>query len=171
MKIPDLRYGSWIWLSHDASYVALRHTMENAYPSNEYGSCGSVPMDIASNAADPEMCRSASDASGASRWRLKNVLPEELKKRFPFASASFLALNCSRVCSPEPEQDKGKPLVSPVPRKEKSRIVSASRSEIRLKITYRIFAQRPLDWDNYHIKCLQDLLVQSGIIPGDEWNI
>lgn len=96
---------------------------------------------------------------------------DDLKRLFPNASAATIARNCPRLCSAEQECLKGQPLVSPVPRKEKSRIVSASCSGSRIRITYRIFAQRPLDWDNYHTKCLQDLLVQAGILPDDKWNL
>jgi Holliday junction resolvase RusA-like endonuclease len=30
---------------------------------------------------------------------------------------------------------------------------------------------RPLDWDNYRLKDLQDCLVHAGLLAGDEWNI
>lgn len=41
----------------------------------------------------------------------------------------------------------------------------------RYSITFRIFATKPCDWDNWHIKEIQDLVVQSGILPDDNYRI
>lgn len=60
------------------------------------------------------------------------------------------------------QPDKGSALERPLPRKEKS--------SLRFKIHFDIYAVRPLDWDNHFTKPLQDLVAQSGIIPGDKWD-
>lgn len=69
----------------------------------------------------------------------------------------------------------GHALVGAVPRKEKSRPSIAKSSghsrRSRARITFRIFAVRPADWDGYHIKELQDVCVKSGLLDGDEWDI
>lgn len=52
-------------------------------------------------------------------------------------------------------------LVSPTPRKAKS--------GVRFEIVFTVYAVSPADWDGYHVKELQDLLVKSGILPGDDW--
>lgn len=41
----------------------------------------------------------------------------------------------------------------------------------RFKILFTVYARRPLDWDNYRFKELQDMLVHAGLIPDDKWNI
>lgn len=33
-----------------------------------------------------------------------------------------------------------------------------------------MFSVRPLDWDNYRLKDLQDLLCLTGLLPSDNWN-
>lgn len=91
------------------------------------------------------------------------MTPNELKRRFPNASQSFI--NANRDSGIRPDDTKppqGKPLVSVVQRKAK---VSH-----RFKIRFTVYAMRPADWDGYDIKSLQDLVVQSGIIPMDDWS-
>lgn len=41
----------------------------------------------------------------------------------------------------------------------------------RYRITFRVYARRPQDWDNPVSGCkrLQDLLVTSGFLPCDDW--
>jgi len=97
------------------------------------------------------------------------VTRAELLARYPNASEAFLKRNAdvgdSRIRAAEPKRTQGVPLVSPSPRKAKGR----SRLVRRYQITYRVFAVRPCDWDNYYIKGLQDLLVTAGLLPGDAW--
>lgn len=89
----------------------------------------------------------------------------ELTRRFPRASAAFLRANCAHVeelpagQSECPQRDALDP---ELPRKEKS--------STRFTICFECYASRPCDWDNYSIKELQDLLVESGLLPGDKWN-
>lgn len=40
----------------------------------------------------------------------------------------------------------------------------------RAQIVFTVYAVRPLDWDNYFIKPLQDWLAVAGLIRGDKWN-
>lgn len=63
----------------------------------------------------------------------------------------------------KPEPDQRPALESPLPGKDQ--IVP------RFKIVFRIFAVRPLDWDNNGIKALQDALIKSGILHDDKWNV
>lgn len=67
-----------------------------------------------------------------------------------------------RLSPKRTEPDKGSTLERPLPGKEKS--------SLRFKIHFDIYAVRPLDWDNHFTKPLQDLVAQSGIIPGDKWD-
>jgi len=62
----------------------------------------------------------------------------------------------------ESEPTKRRSLVRRVPRKE--------TSGPRFEIMFTVYARRPCDWDGYHIKPLQDLLIQSGQLPGDAWH-
>lgn len=96
---------------------------------------------------------------------------EQFLKICPQASEDTIRANCtvqtlrSVIRPAKQEQVEGLPLVKAVPRKAKSR----PSTEGRLKITYRIYAVRPKDYDNPWTKCLTDLLVKSGILLGDEW--
>lgn len=94
---------------------------------------------------------------------------DELRKRFPWASECFIKANADTagVCSEKPECPPGLPLVSAAPGKEKS----SDGAPKRYRITFRCFATRPCDWDNLRYKELQDMVVQAGLVPADEWNI
>ena len=96
------------------------------------------------------------------------MTPNELRKRFPNASAAFLQRNTQvdlpglaglRPSVEEPDQ--GIALERPVSGK------ASGRS--RFEILFRVFARRPPDWDNAHIKELQDTLVRIGLLPDDDW--
>ena len=71
----------------------------------------------------------------------------------------------ARLRAPQPEPAKGKTLVDPIPREAEG----GSGTQGRYRISFRIFARRPLDWDNAFVKPLQDLVVQAGLLPGDDW--
>lgn len=64
-----------------------------------------------------------------------------------------------RAANPQPVE--GKPLVSPVPREE-----TGLR---RARIVFTVYAVRPADWDGYHIKELQDMVVHAGILRDDDF--
>ena len=93
----------------------------------------------------------------------------ELLARYPNASEAFLKRNAdavdSRIRSSEPKRSQGLSLVSASSRKKKG----SRRVVRRYQVTYRVFAVRPFDWDNYSLKGLQDLLVTAGLLPGDAW--
>ena len=98
----------------------------------------------------------------------------ELLARYPNASEAFLRRNLDHsaesgdkgLCAAQPKRIEGSPLVSPAPRKAKG----GRRTPQRYQVTFRVFAVRPADWDNYSIKGLQDLLVTAGLLPGDAWD-
>lgn len=95
---------------------------------------------------------------------------EQLKARYPNASESFLRRNADadspRLPSVRSERTEGGALVRAPSRKKASR----TRVVQRHQVTYRIYAVRPLDWDNADLKGLQDLLVTAGLLPGDAWH-
>ncbi len=41
----------------------------------------------------------------------------------------------------------------------------------RFEVQYHVYSVRPIDYDGYDIKPLQDLLVRAKIIPDDKWNV
>jgi len=65
--------------------------------------------------------------------------------------------------APKHERDEGKALDHKRPRK--------AADCPRLEIVFTIYACKPTDWDNWHVKILQDLLVHAGILHGDDWRI
>lgn len=67
------------------------------------------------------------------------------------------------VCPTKPERPEGVPLDSAGQREGKGRT--------RVKIRFTVYAVRPLDWDNYRLKDLQDCLVRAGLLDGDEWDV
>lgn len=91
----------------------------------------------------------------------------KLTRLFPNAGPHFIKLNsdiqdnAERVYSTDKKQFEGNTLVGSTPREAKSRN--------RFKIFFTVYAVRPADYDGYHIKELQDLLVKSGVIPDDNW--
>lgn len=90
----------------------------------------------------------------------------ELLRRYPNASESFIRANCDRsegLFASDQQCSKGSPLDSVAQREDKG--------SNRLKIVFRIFAVRPADWDNWHVKEIQDMLVHAGFLVGDDWNL
>lgn len=77
----------------------------------------------------------------------------------------------ARIRSSEPKPVEGNTLVGTVPRKAKSRnrapVSPEPKSRQRIKFT--VYAVRPCDWDGYHIKELQDMLIHAGILDSDDW--
>lgn len=93
---------------------------------------------------------------------------EELIKRFPNASESFIAQNCSTGIRPnQPQQTQGCPLDS-APKREAT---GGGSVEGRFKITFRVCSVRPMDYDNASIKQAQDCIVQAGLLPDDNWKV
>lgn len=96
---------------------------------------------------------------------------EALRKRFPNASEAFLARNSEPVAArPHPsiqEPAQGKTLDRAASGKDSSG--RCHRSRVKIRVTVR--AIRPCDYDNYHIKELQDVLVRAGILEDDSWDL
>lgn len=100
----------------------------------------------------------------------------ELKAKFPNASASFIQVNADGVCAADAESVERQPLERPASRKETGGTSTDGSTDaggnppIRARITFRIFAVRPADWDGYHVKELQDLLCHACALVGDAWD-
>lgn len=60
--------------------------------------------------------------------------------------------------APRKEKSGNSPVVSPEPRRRK-------------RIRFTVYAVRPADYDNWHTKEIQDLLVHAGILDDDKWDI
>lgn len=86
---------------------------------------------------------------------------DELKRRFPNGSESFLRDNAEPVRAPQPQRAAGAPLVHPLPGETPGRI--------RFEVRFRVYSRQPLDWDNYYLKYPIDMLVAAGILPSDDW--
>ena len=98
---------------------------------------------------------------------------EELKRYFPNASASCIRRNqadAGRVCANHEKPTQGYALVSAAPRKGKGR-KGAVLGATRCRIQFRVFSQRPADWDGYSVKEIQDCLVHAGLLDEDGWDI
>lgn len=78
-----------------------------------------------------------------------------------------------RVRAAEPQPTQGDTLECALPRKAKSSSGPAVSTEPRRRhrITFRVYAVRPCDYDGYHIKELQDMCIKAGLLAGDEWDI
>jgi hypothetical protein len=92
---------------------------------------------------------------------------DELRKRFPNASESFVKANAGtkELCPDKPECNQGVPLVCSSPREK----ASSNRVETRYRITFTVFSIKPCDYDNLRCKEIQDLLVTIGCLPADNW--
>jgi len=104
--------------------------------------------------------------------RMMNV--DELKRIYPNASLSFLRRNSQDnpvgLPAPNPQPTQGHALVCVAPRKSKGSTRTTQRPRKR-NIIFRVYSQRPADWDGYHIKELQDCLVAAGILDDDAWDV
>lgn len=93
----------------------------------------------------------------------------ELKRRFPNASPSFIKANLGdrgeRVCAIKPKPDERLSLDGSGEREE---ACWHDASEC-FEIVFTVFARKPCDWDGYDIKALQDFCIKAGIIPDDGW--
>jgi len=93
----------------------------------------------------------------------------ELKRRFPNASAAFIQENLDSddggVCSKHSKRIERMPL-DLNPEREEACWHDADAS---FEITFTVYSVRPCDYDGYDIKYLQDWLVSAGIISGDDW--
>ena len=95
--------------------------------------------------------------------RLSQQQLDALLKRNPSLTVDSDTTGVDRLCATKPECPEGVPLDSASKREGKVRR--------RAKILFTVYARRPLDWDNYRLKDLQDCIVKSGILDGDEWDV
>lgn len=99
---------------------------------------------------------------------------EEILRRWPNASESTIRANQDRgsgIRSTKPERAQGKALERVVQREAESGSSSAQVNLGRIRVHFTVYSARPLDWDNYRLKDLQDCLVLAGFLDGDDWNI
>ena len=91
----------------------------------------------------------------------------EIKQRFPISeSTARLNQDCaSGICAAQPKPVERNPLDSALPRKDQGR----SGVVQLFRITFTIYARRPCDWDGYHVKELQDMLIRASILLADDW--
>jgi hypothetical protein len=99
----------------------------------------------------------------------------ELKAKYPNGSDEFFRRNADYfgLCPVQSKPTEGGPLVSSVQRKKAggTRVAGRAESTRRCRITFRIYSVRPLDWDNYSVKQIQDCLVHAGLLGDDKWDI
>ena len=101
----------------------------------------------------------------------------ELKRRFKGATETFLKLNAEPVVAEaHPTHTKpaqGSALVSLPSGDGKGSGCHRGDAAHRGRATIRfiIRSRRPADWDGYHIKELQDLLVHACVLPSDAWDL
>lgn len=74
------------------------------------------------------------------------------------------------LCSHDSKPTQGDTLVSAAPRKGKGR-KGAVLGVARRRIVFRVFSQRPADWDGYSIKEIQDCLRHAGLLDDDSWHL
>src|SRR5882762_5541226 len=67
----------------------------------------------------------------------------------------------------EPQHTQREPLVGALSGEEASRVEPLAR----FKIVFTVYAVRPCDYDGLHIKELQDMLIEAGLLHGDAWDI
>lgn len=65
----------------------------------------------------------------------------------------------------QPEPDSGGALERAAP----GEAACGCGPDSRYRVTFTVYRVRPLDWDNSFTKPLQDCLVESGLLPGDDW--
>jgi hypothetical protein len=102
----------------------------------------------------------------------KQVTLEQIKARFPNASAAFIRHNLTgcepgspRLPASKPEPDSRGPLDNSLPGEKTGRTVLARCAFIR----FNVYSTQPRDWDNSWTKPLQDLLVEIGLLDSDDW--
>lgn len=95
---------------------------------------------------------------------------DELRNLFPNISKSTIEANNAdgpKLRPAKPERAQGVPLDGAGKGKETGSPVSGPR----YRITFAVFAVKPLDWDNYRLKDLQDCLIEAGFLPDDNWRV
>lgn len=94
-------------------------------------------------------------------------LPQHVSESFKRLNPDLYKDHAPGVCSPNPQPAEGSALDCDVQGKTEGVVVPKRRARIR----FVVHSTRPADWDNLSFKGVQDLLVEVGILDGDEWNI
>ena len=94
--------------------------------------------------------------------RLSKLEYEQLLQRPSIRARNSGVIDPPALPAPVKKHHSRKPLEAPVQRE-------APGGE-RFEIVFTIHAFQPCDWDNYHVKELQDMAVAAGIIPSDSWD-
>lgn len=93
---------------------------------------------------------------------------ELVKRKYPVsADVIALSLDGKGVCPAQPERLERRALDRFVPGEAPGGSGLAQCVPGPVGITFKVFAVRPLDWDNYRLKDLQDLLIEAGCLSDD----
>lgn len=99
----------------------------------------------------------------------------KLQERLPLSRSTIArnSVDAQGLRAADEKPVEGSALECAAPRKKESSVsaVGSTQNRIPARITFRVFSRTPADWDNYHIKELQDLLCCAQILVGDDWNI
>lgn len=98
--------------------------------------------------------------------KLPENVSESVRRRNPELYGSEYNADGLRLRPAKPERTEGMSLEHSEKGKSQSGVGIAGRT----RIIFRVFSQRPLDWDNYRLKDLQDCLRHAGLLDGDDWN-
>ena len=77
----------------------------------------------------------------------------------------------SRIRATEPECPERRSLVRAAQGEAQGGSGAQEGISGRMRVIFRVYAQRPLDWDNYRLKDVQDCLVEAGLLVGDDWRV
>src|SRR5258705_60987 len=92
-------------------------------------------------------------------WTAQHVAEYERKQKADHRARGIRAS--------EPQHAQGNALVGALSGEETGRVEPLAR----FKIVFTVYAVRPCDYDGLHIKELQDMLVEAGLLHGDSWDI
>lgn len=92
-------------------------------------------------------------------WTDEQVAAHERKLKAHYRAAG--------ICSTQPKSVKRDALVGALSGEKASRVEPVAR----FKIVFTVYAVQPCDYDGLHIKELQDVLVEAGLLHGDAWDI
>lgn len=95
---------------------------------------------------------------------------DELKRRFPNASSTFLRLNSSDTPGIPPGNAQSDGRVSLVSKAKRNQKVHRSVAG-RLTLRITVYAVRPADWDGWFTKPIQDGLRHAQLLVGDDWHL
>lgn len=97
--------------------------------------------------------------------KLPENVSESVRRRNPHLYGKQNRDGSPRLCAAKPECVKGEALVGAVSGQASGGTLPLRRA----RITFTVYARRPLDWDNYRLKDLQDCLIEAGFLHSDAW--